>query len=71
MDDNRPTPYPLRMDKELREQLERQAAKHGHSLAQEIKIILEAAVGRKNEIQALHDKLDQVLEILEKNNLSN
>ena len=68
MDEDRPTPYPLRMDKDLRRQLEEQARKHGHSLAQEIKIILESAVGRKGEIQELREKVDQILKLLESDN---
>jgi hypothetical protein len=65
-----PTPYPLRISAELREQLEDKAKESGRSLNQEITHQITASINKDASDKAVMEKLDalekMIIELTEK-----
>lgn len=60
MEDNRPTPYPLRIPQKLREALQIMADHNKHALSQEILEILRAAADQPTPPSELETRLEKI-----------
>ena len=65
MEENRVSPYPVRMDSELRESLQALADKNGRSLNKEILAILEEASGRPPIVESVDARLTNLEKLTE------
>lgn len=60
MEDKRATPYPLRLDPDIREALQKMADKNGIPLSQEINAHLKKAVQRPATLESIDERLEMI-----------